>query len=288
MSRIDGDNINLGESFVFKVDSNSYARSGKFQEDQILALSIVDKAKQDAENIIQEARVRAEQEANVIAATIQEEARVQGHNSGYEAGYQEGLEALNTEFAEKITLFNDFINSSFDIKKRIIKSAHLDIVKLIVEISDKICQTQLKVNDEVLLNITKAAINLLKEKETVTIIVNPLMREKIFEIMDQLKSKNSLISNIKIVEDASISSDGTIVEGLSGRIDSRVSSQIDEIAQKLLNDVQTVSEDVLVADSECFIEPENNEQPELLSNPVDQDAKNILVSELDAEENDSL
>lgn len=285
MSRIDGDNINLGESFVFKIDSSAYARSGKFQEDQIKALSIIEQANQDAVNIIQEARNQAEQEANLVSSTIKEEARLEGHNSGYQAGYQEGLAALNSEFAEKIRLFNDFVDSSFEIKKRIIKSAHLDIVNLIVEISDKICQKHLEIDDEVLLNITKASINLLKEKETVSIIVNPIMREKVFEIIEQLKSQNSLVSNIKIIEDSSISPDGTIVEGISGRIDSRISSQIDEITQKLLNDVQTVSEDVLVAESENLPEIADNVKV-MTSNELIPDT--IIDAELDVEENDSL
>lgn len=285
MSRIDGDNINLGESFVFKIDSDAYFRSGKFQEEQIKALSIVEQATQDAIKIVQEAKIKAETEANLISSTIKEEARVEGHNSGFEAGYQEGLAALNTEFAEKISLFNDFVASSFEIKKRIIKSAHLDIVNLIVAISDKICQKHLEIDDEVLFNITQTAINLLKEKETVSIIVNPLMREKIFEIMDQLKSQNSLIDNIKIIEDTSISPDGTIVEGLSGRVDSRISSQIDEITQKLLNDVQNISEDSLVIESENLFTPD---EAEPVMDSVEPITENIIVAELDAEENDAL
>lgn len=259
MSRIDADNINFGESFVVKVDS-SYLRSAKYQEDKAKALSIVEQANKDAQDIVEAAKVQAELEANTAASAIKEEARVEGHKTGYEAGYQEGLAALSNEFSEKIRFFNDFIESSFEAKKRIIKSAHLDIVKLISEISNKICQAELDINEEILFNITKAAIDLLKEKETVTIIVNPLMREKIFEISEQIKSQNSLISNIKIVEDPSISPDGTIVEGLSGRIDSRISSQIEEITQKLLNDVQTASEDSLVIESDNLIDIKNDGQ----------------------------
>lgn len=287
MSRIDGDNINFGESFVFQMDS---VRSGRLLEEQTKALSLLEQAKLDSQNIVQEAKLKAEQEANLLSVTIKEEARVDGHNSGYEAGYQEGMAAINAEFAERIRLFNTFVDSSFDIKKRIIKSAHLDIVNLVVEISNKICQKSLEIDKEVLLSITKAAVNLLKEKETVTIIVNPVMREKIFEIADQLKAENSLISNIKIIEDVSVSPDGTIVEGLSGRIDSRISSQIDEITQKLLNEVQTTSEDELVEESEDALNKEDKEQITVLNEPITEliEPEEIIVAELETEENDSL
>ena len=46
-------------------------------------------------------------------------------------------------------------------------------------------------------------------------------------------AKKSDIS-IKIIEDNSVSPDGVIVETLSSRLDSRISTQISEIAQKML------------------------------------------------------
>ena len=42
------------------------------------------------------------------------------------------------------------------------------------------------------------------------------------------------VLSIKIIEDNSVSPDGVIVETLSSRLDSRISTQISEIAQKML------------------------------------------------------
>ena len=42
------------------------------------------------------------------------------------------------------------------------------------------------------------------------------------------------LQSIKIIEDNSVSPDGVIVETLSTRLDSRVSTQIAEIAEKML------------------------------------------------------
>ena len=43
-----------------------------------------------------------------------------------------------------------------------------------------------------------------------------------------------ILETIRVVEDASVSPDGVIVETLNTRLDSRVSVQIEEIAQKML------------------------------------------------------
>ena len=122
--------------------------------------------------------------------------------------------------------------------------------------------------------MTKAAIGLLKEKETITIIANPQMRDAVMQIAEQIKTQNSLISNIKIVENVSVSSDGTIVEGLTGRVDSRISSQIDEIVQKLMVEVQVSSEEELVIQSETYLK-----QLESQSIQTVEDAEIIAVEE---------
>ena len=58
------------------------------------------------------------------------------------------------------------------------------------------------------------------------------------------------MKSIRIVEDSSVSEDGTIVESISSRIDNRISSQIDEITQKLLVELQSIDEDKLVSEIE--------------------------------------
>lgn len=267
MSRIDADNVNLGDSFVVHIDAD--AHSGRFshasEATKMKALSLLESAQMEAQKIIQEARLRAEQEAMAVAENIKQEAQREGHLSGYEAGYNEGLAALNQEFGQKIVMFSAFVESSYEIKKQILKSAHLDMISLIKEIAQKVCHKKLELDDDVLLNMTKSATDLLKEKETVTIIVNPLMRECVFAIAEELKSLNSLIKDIKIVEDISIPPDGTIVEGLSGRIDARISSQIDEIVEKLLNDVNTCSdEELLNGSDEVAVLPQQEVETQVL------------------------
>ena len=263
MSRIDSDKINFGESFVIKIEQDPLSGVGKLEtaikENNIKALSIIENAKQEAINIVNEAKQRAEQEALAVAQQIKETAQKEGFDAGFQEGKQQGLDSINNEFNEKICIFNSFVENSFEIKKRIIKSMHLDIINLVLTISEKICHKKLEMDNDILLKITQAAINELKEKENITIVVNPKIREQIFEILEQIKNENSLISNIKITEDASLSPDGAIVEGLNSRIDSRINSQIEEMTLKLLTTIKTQPEEELVRESdELFSIPQNN------------------------------
>ena len=53
------------------------------------------------------------------------------------------------------------------------------------------------------------------------------------ELMENMRQQ-ALNAGVKIVEDNSVSPDGVIVETLNTRLDSRISTQIAEIAEKML------------------------------------------------------
>lgn len=250
MSRIDSEKINFGASFVLPT-SDEQLRAQELVSAKKIAQELILKAKQQAQLIVEEAKQQAKKhiddaiaEANSKVTEITEDARQKGHQIGYE----EGQIAVKRDLVDQIENLDKFTKSEFDIKKRIIKSAHNDIVNLVVTIADKVCQKKLRIDREILYNITKQSINALKDKENVTIIVNPNMAKKIYAISETLQKDILSLQSIKIIEDSSVSEDGTIVESISSRIDNRISSQIDEIAQKLLVELQSTDEEKLVSE----------------------------------------
>ena len=61
-----------------------------------------------------------------------------------------------------------------------------------------------------------------------------MLVERINLYVKNLKEEIPKLETIKIIEDNSISPDGVIVETLNTRLDSRISSQIAELTQKML------------------------------------------------------
>lgn len=235
MTRIKSNNVQLGGAFLVPIEQS--ANSKKIEEaldkeKEILlraetqAQEIIAQAQQQGEELVEQARNQALSEVDAITQ--------KAHDEGFEAGRQEGFESITQELQDKIIAVNDFAKSNFELKNNIIKSAHLDIINLIVEISQKVCSKSLELDDNILKEITEKAIHALKDKEDITIIINPQMAEKIYAISEEFKEKIPQLSSIKIVEDNSVSPDGTIVESPLSRVDCRVRSQINEISDKLM------------------------------------------------------
>lgn len=236
MTRIKGNQIQVGESFVVPVEQSEHNKkihAALEKEKEIIfqaeqkAQQILKQAQEQAQQIVEQGKAKALSEVDAITQ--------KAHQEGFEAGRQEGLENITNELQDRIISVNDFAQSNFEIKNNIIKSAHLDIIKLVIEIAHKVCSKSLEIDDKILKEMTEKAIHSLKDKEDITIIVNPDMAEKIYAISDELKEKIPQLSSIKIVEDNSVSPDGTIVESPMSRVDSRVKSQINEIADKLMD-----------------------------------------------------
>ena len=239
-NRIKSDEIQIGNNYVLPIEQSNVTRQEAkvkkiIEETDAKAQQIVDAAENkskiitetantEATRIIEEARKRGEQEYEAV--------KQQAYEEGFAKGEQDGLEKFKEDAAEALYSLETLASSSFDAKKNIIDSATLDIVELVSAIAEKVCHTSF--NSKILYSITVDAIKELSEKENITIIVNPQLVENINSLTNNLKEEFSKLQSIKIIEDSSVSPDGVIVETLSSRLDSRVSTRIAEITQKML------------------------------------------------------
>ena len=248
-NRIKSSNVQIGSNFVLPLENclkDEETRLKKMvllansekerliQEGTNQAKALVEEAKQilaqaqiDAEDIIK----TANETATAQADDIKEQARKEGYDDGQKQGYKDGTNALE----EKVKAVDIFAKSQFDLKQNIIKSAELDIVKLVIQIAKKVCKKTLDNDLNVLKEITVDAINKLKDRESITITINPELAEKIYSISEELKNDIPKLNSIKIIEDSNVSADGTIVETPLSRVDCRISTQIEQIADKLMS-----------------------------------------------------
>ena len=201
LSRIEGKNINFGSSFVLNAEGKT-SLNKEISDAGLIADSIVLEAKKQAQVILAQAQDQAQQmiaQAQEQARASQDEITAEWRRKGYDEGYQDGSERIISDMEDLIYNINNFAKCRFEIKNRIIKSLHKDILELVLEISQKICKTNIIQRDEVLENTIIEAISHLKEKENVTVIVNPEMAEKIYAISEDIKNAVHTLESVKII-----------------------------------------------------------------------------------------
>lgn len=230
----------MGDNYVLPIEQTNVTRQqAKVQKiiaetdakaQQIIANAenksqvVIQTANNEAENIIANAKKKAEKEYEAI--------KKQAYDEGFKSGEQDGLYKFQKDAYEGLKSLDTLAASSFELKKNIIDSASRDIVELVIAIANKVCHQ--KFNEEVLHDITLDAIKQLNDKENITIIVNPALIDNINNLSSKFREEIPKLGTLKILEDNSLSADGVIVETPSTRLDSRVSVQIAEIAEKML------------------------------------------------------
>ena len=238
--RIKGIEIQYGESYVLPIEQSKVTMSqakvkkilGEADEkaQQIISNAenrsqiIVQTANTEATRIIEDARKKAQQEYDAI--------KEQAYNEGFKKGEEDGLEKFKTDAEDGLKALETLSSSSFDMKKNIIDSATRDIVELVSVIADKVCHQ--KFNPQMLYQITVDAIKQLNDKEHITIIVSPQLVNYVAKMVPNFRSSIQNLQSLKITEDSSLSPDGVIVETPSIRLDSRISTQIAEIARRMM------------------------------------------------------
>jgi flagellar assembly protein FliH len=241
VSKINSENVSFGNSVLVGLPGDGIKQDGEghiFNEARAKAEEEANKIIQNAMAQAQKIMTEAQAELNacqVQAATLVEEARKKGEEEGFQQGYEKGGEKiakeLSAEVAKKIAAVDLFAGSNFEIKKKIIKSAHSEVVGLTLAIAKKVCHKIL--DKDAVFKIVEGALSALEkstENEKINIIISPHLAEMAWEELQGLK-------NAGIVVNAKIAQDAIIVESLSERADCSISSQLDKIVDEFAQEL---------------------------------------------------
>lgn len=251
-NRIKSSNVQLGESFILGknktdlspeqiIEERQKKQEAEFREhlEQLhaeastQAKQIVEEALKQAEEIKQKAeqdfQAKAEELENLKNQSIEN-----GYTEGYQKGYDDALNQARQDILAQINAINTLASAAFQVKKEIINSSEKEMLELSVAIAEKVIRQELEVKPELMQRIIRAAIEQLKDREEIRIVVNPALTQSIYEFVEGLKKTVKGLKSIKIIEDRTISKDGVIVESPESRIDARVETQLREIVKNIM------------------------------------------------------
>jgi flagellar assembly protein FliH len=195
------------------------------------------KAKQDAEveskRIIEEAQKKvAEIEAgiNQKMEQIENEAFDKGYREGHEKGYQGGQEEVQ-RLVERLHLI---LTKAIEKRNEIIEESETQLINLVLLISKKVIKVISENQKNVVINNVIQALRKLKSRGDVVIRVNLSDLELATEHTKDFLKMVENVKSVTIMEDSSVDKGGCIIETDFGQIDARISSQLHEIEEKIV------------------------------------------------------
>lgn len=203
----------------------------KRQTDQ--AAVIKADAETEAQRIIDEAKAEA---ARIINDAQAERDKLQrdAYDTGFDQGHQEGYAKGEAEVERLVDRMHRILEAVMQRREEILSDTESQIVELVILMARKVIKILSDNQKNVILANTLAALKKVKTRGTVTLRVNledvKLATENVSEFIKHVEN----VQGITVLEDSSVEKGGCIVETDFGAIDARISSQLQELENKIL------------------------------------------------------
>lgn len=207
-------------------------------------------AEKQAEEIIQNANLQAEkiiQEAEAQKQKLESESHDKGFSEGHEKGYKEG----EAEVERLVTRMHTMLEAVMARREEILRETETQIVELVILMTRKVVKIISENQKSVIMSNVLASLKKVKGRGDVTIRVNledvRLTTEHINDFLKRVEN----IRGITVVEDSTVEKGGCIVETDFGAIDARISSQLTELENKVLevSPVKTLAKSDITTDT---------------------------------------
>ncbi len=168
----------------------------------------------------------AEKQVDIITEGARKEGFDRGHVDGYESG--------KAEVERLIEQLHSIINHAINKRNEIIEESETHLINLVLLITKKVVKVISENQKNVVINNVIQALRKLKSRGEVVIRVN---LEDVGLTSEHVKDFMRMVENVKsvtVVEDSSVDKGGCVIETDFGQIDARISSQLHEIEEKII------------------------------------------------------
>jgi flagellar assembly protein FliH len=182
----------------------------------------VQQAQEQADMIIQ----NAQEQANQIISQAQEE----GHRQGYEAGYQEGVQAAEALKADIEQQRGD-LEAQY---QQIVDGLEPEMVDVLTQIYEHVFGVELRDDKEIILHLLKSTLSRIEPGKDLIVHVSSDDYDDVIEERESLEACiTSPNTTMEIIEDPLLKENECMIESDSGVFDCSLGVELSELSRKL-------------------------------------------------------
>jgi len=225
------------------------------QEAEEEAKVIIERAKSEAFEIIkkkndevQELRKKSELDSKILLKMQKKEAQKieseirnketeilnEARKRGYQDGWEEGINKGTEEVKRLVERIQIILNTAIQKRNEIFIETEQQIIGLVLLIAKKVIKVISENQKNVVINNVIQSLRKLKSRGEVAIRVNLADLELTTKHKQDFIEMVEGVKSIKILEDSTVDRGGCIIDTDFGSIDARISSQLHEIEDKIL------------------------------------------------------
>ena len=240
----------IKSSKVLEVKGDSLIKKTDNKEEKVL----LEKAKEKYDEIVEIANKEAEniirsgyEEKKIILDKAFEEAKKSfeqwkqkgheeglklGYDKGYMEGYEKGRKDSNILIDEALEIKEHYIKE----KEKIYREIEEDIIKLVIEISEKVIYDKVDQDKEYIVSVVLKGIDSLNTTESLIVRVSKEDYKIVEMSKNKILAKASLVNDLEVKLDNNLNKGDCIIETSKGNVDVSIDYQIEKV-QELLNNI---------------------------------------------------
>lgn len=193
-----------------------------------LTFSIISNAREQAQKIIEQAKVDGENLKKIAYDTAYEN----GFKEGYEIGYDKSIEEAQNEKDALIKKGEDMLYSSKEEYEQYFKRKEKEIIDIILSIANKFLCTEVK-NIDSITSMVKDELSKISKCETVLLKFNPIYYEEISKEVQSWKMSYN-IGEIFLLTNEELELGTVIIEKENGKCRLSLPYTLEKIKEELL------------------------------------------------------
>lgn len=204
---------------------------------------IIKEAQEEAERIIRTAKKDAETEIAEYKRKGYEEGynvgmdtgKSKGYKEGYGSGQKEALEMIEDENKEKVKEIAQMIESIEDEKEEIISKYESELIKLSIDIAEKIIRSSIDRDDDIVSEIITSVIKDYRNLEWIKVYISG--QDDVVKIQTDKKLINALngvSKDVKIEVLDELEKGSAIVETADGIVEASIDAQLNNFKEMVL------------------------------------------------------
>jgi flagellar assembly protein FliH len=174
-------------------------------------------------------------------AAIEEAARLQGYNIGFEQGNAAGMAAAEQHMAQDLGRLSALLSSIHESHSAFFRAAERQVVDLALQIAQKVVEREVENMPDLAVNVIRAALEEMDGRTAVRIRVNPADAELLQRRWTQVVPPGVGADRIELQPDERVSTGGAVIETTHGQVDAQLESKLAQLGNALWTFVMDVN-----------------------------------------------
>jgi flagellar assembly protein FliH len=153
---------------------------------------------------------------------------------GFEAGYAEGKATAEREAHDLLQFAENAVREAVESRSRLIAESEEALVRLAVDVAERIVKADLQLNPDRVLNVLEGALRKAFVRDRLTVVCNPADLQLIEEGQDALATQVGTLQHLELIGDRRVQRGGVVVRTDAGDVDATLDSQLERLCEAML------------------------------------------------------